>query len=196
MKSFGEAIRTLRDERKLPLRVVSAYLDIDQAILSKIERGHRIANRKQVLKLAEFFKVDKDELLVLWLADKLVNELADEELGIQALQLAEESISYKTITKDFMTSMISKIKNVLDLDGRVNSAWLFGSMANLEANSNSDVDLIVEFNGDKKYSIFDLADIAHSIETRIHRKVDLSEKGQLKDFAMQTAQHNLQKIYG
>ena len=38
--------------------------------------------------------------------------------------------------------------------------------------------------------------IAHIIEIKINRKVDLVEKGQLKDFALQTAKHNLQQIYG
>jgi transcriptional regulator with XRE-family HTH domain len=39
MGAFGDKIKKLRDEKQLPLRSVSAFLDIDQAILSKIERG-------------------------------------------------------------------------------------------------------------------------------------------------------------
>ena len=41
MDNLGETIRKLREENKLPLRTVAAYLDIDQAILSKMERGQR-----------------------------------------------------------------------------------------------------------------------------------------------------------
>ena len=36
MKSFGEYIRRVREERDLPLRKVAAALDIDTSILSKI----------------------------------------------------------------------------------------------------------------------------------------------------------------
>jgi len=52
MLSLGETIRKLREEKELPLRTVAAYLDIDQAILSKIERGLRKPNRELVIQLA------------------------------------------------------------------------------------------------------------------------------------------------
>ncbi len=92
--SLGETIRNLREENELPLRTVAAYLDIDQAILSKIERGQRNASRDQVVKLAEFFRIDKSDLLVSWLSDKLVYELADEDVALKALQVAEEKVKY------------------------------------------------------------------------------------------------------
>ena len=94
MDGLGETIRKLREEKGLPLRTVSAYLDIDQAILSKIERGQRNASREQVIKLADFFKVKEDDLLVFWLSDKLVYEVADEEIALKALKVAEEKIKY------------------------------------------------------------------------------------------------------
>mgnify|MGYP003597887962 FL=1 len=94
MDGLGETIRKLREEKGLPLRTVSAYLDIDQAILSKIERRQRNASREQVIKLADFFKVKEDDLLVFWLSDKLVYEIADEEIALKALKVAEEKIRY------------------------------------------------------------------------------------------------------
>ena len=45
MESLGDIIRKLRESKELPLRTVAAFLDIDQAILSKIERGHRKPTR-------------------------------------------------------------------------------------------------------------------------------------------------------
>lgn len=94
MDGLGATIRKLREEKGLPLRTVSAYLDIDQAILSKIERGQRNASREQVIKLADFFKVNENDLLVFWLSDKLVYEVADEEIALKALKVAEEKIKY------------------------------------------------------------------------------------------------------
>ena len=44
MESLDETIRKRREDKELPLRTVAAYLDIDQAILSKIERVQRNAN--------------------------------------------------------------------------------------------------------------------------------------------------------
>lgn len=94
MESLGYTIKKLREDKELPLRTVAAYLDIDQAILSKIERGHRKSTREQVIKLAKYFKVKEDDLLVAWLSDKLVYELEDEDLALKAIQVAEEKIQY------------------------------------------------------------------------------------------------------
>ena len=196
MDSLGETIRKLREEKELPLRTVAAFLDIDQAILSKIERGQRNASREQVVKLAEFFKIKESDLLVSWLSDKLVYQVADEDVGFEALQLAEERVGYKTLSKETISTLTSKMANILENDGRVATAWLFGSMATLQSKSKSDVDIIIEFNEKKRYSMFDLLDIAYHIETKINRKVDITEKGQLKTFALETANKNLQKIYG
>ncbi len=99
MDTFGDTIRKLREEKELPLRTVAAFLDIDQAILSKIERGHRKPTREQVVKLAGYFKVKENDLLVAWLSDKLVYELEDEEVALKALQVAEEKVKYNAARK-------------------------------------------------------------------------------------------------
>ena len=99
MDSLGETIRHLREARKLPLRTVAAYLDIDQAILSKYERGQRKPSRHQVVQLAAYFKVKENDLLVQWLSDKLVYELEDEDEALKALQMAEEKVKYNISKK-------------------------------------------------------------------------------------------------
>jgi transcriptional regulator with XRE-family HTH domain len=99
MDNLGEAIRKLREEKGLPLRIVAAFLDIDQAILSKIERGQRNATREQVVRLAEYFKIKESDLLVSWLSDKLVYEVADEQVALKALQVAEEKVKYNKSKK-------------------------------------------------------------------------------------------------
>ena len=94
MKSLGNILRKLRESKQLPLRIVAAFLDIDPAIMSRIERGQRKASRGQILKLAEYFSVDENELLVAWLSDKIVYEISEEENAIEALKVAEEKIQY------------------------------------------------------------------------------------------------------
>jgi transcriptional regulator with XRE-family HTH domain len=94
MKSLGETLRTLRENRQLPLRTVAAYLDIDPAIMSRIERSQRKASREQVVKLAGYFDVSENELLIAWLSDKVVYELADETVAFEALKVAEEKVKY------------------------------------------------------------------------------------------------------
>ena len=99
MESLGETIRKRREDKELPLRTVAAYLDIDQAILSKIERGQRNANREQVIKLAMFYNMNETDLLVSWLSDKLVYEVRNEDMALKALQVAEEKVKYQKMKK-------------------------------------------------------------------------------------------------
>ena len=99
MENIGLTIKKLREEKGLPLRIVASHIDVDQAILSKIERGQRRANREQIVKLADFFKVDEEELLVAWLSDKLVYEVKDEKFALRAMQVAEEIVKNTLINK-------------------------------------------------------------------------------------------------
>lgn len=99
MKSFGDIIKKAREDKNYILRQVGAELDIDQAIISKFERGERKPTKEQVLKFATFFDIDQDELLVAWLSDKVVYDLENEALAEEALKVAEEKIQYlKTLS--------------------------------------------------------------------------------------------------
>jgi len=94
--TIGEQIRKLREDNGLPLRKVAAELDIDQSILSKIERGKRKASKDQIIQIAKIFSVDEKELLINYLSDKVLYELIDEDLAADALKVAEKKIKYVT----------------------------------------------------------------------------------------------------
>lgn len=69
---FGNKIKQLRDETGVLQRQLAALLEMDTPMFSKIERGARFAKREQVIMLAEYFHVDTNEMLTLWLADKML----------------------------------------------------------------------------------------------------------------------------
>ena len=94
MKKIAEIIRELRELNGLLLRQVAAEIEIDQALLSKIERGERMPTKEQVIRLAKFYKVDEKDFLNAYLSDKLVYELHDEEMAVEAIQVAEKKINY------------------------------------------------------------------------------------------------------
>lgn len=96
MLSIGEQIRKLREDQGLPLRKVAAELDIDQSILSKIERGERKASKEQIIMIAKIFNVDEKELLINYLSDRVLYNLKDEVLAIDVLKVAEKKIIYLT----------------------------------------------------------------------------------------------------
>jgi transcriptional regulator with XRE-family HTH domain len=93
-ETIGEKLRHIREEKELPLRKVAALLDIDVAILSKMERGERRITKEVVLKLANIYDYNADDLLVSYLSDKILYEIQDEDLGIEALKVAEEKAKY------------------------------------------------------------------------------------------------------
>jgi transcriptional regulator with XRE-family HTH domain len=98
-ETIGEKLRHIREEKELPLRRVAALLDIDVAILSKMERGERKITKEVVIKLADIYDYNVDELLVSFLSDKILYEIQDEDLGIEALKVAEERVKYITANK-------------------------------------------------------------------------------------------------
>lgn len=93
-ESFGEYIRRLRENKRLPIRKVAAALDIDPSTLSKIERGERSANKVMILKLSKIYKVSEDSLGLLYLSDKVANDLLKEGNSTEILKVAERKIEY------------------------------------------------------------------------------------------------------
>ncbi len=195
MENIGQLIRRLREEKGEPLRKVAAYLDIDQAILSKIERGHRKSNKRQIEKLAKYFGADKKEMLVAWLSDKILYEIIDEELGEEALKVAEEKIRYLRMPKLNMTRLKNAIVKELKKYPVIEQAWLFGSFARGEENYKSDVDLMIDVPDKNNFSMFDAFQIQEDLQNIFKRKFDIVMTGALKPFAWETAKNDLKLIY-
>ena len=93
-ESFGEHIKKLREERKLPIRKVASVLDIDPSTLSKIERGERTANKEMLPILAELFNEDEKTLSIILFSDKVAYQILEEENPNEILKVAEEKIQY------------------------------------------------------------------------------------------------------
>jgi transcriptional regulator with XRE-family HTH domain len=94
MHKFGSLIRSKREENEMLLRHLAAKLDIDTAMLSKIERGERTAKRDHVDGLVNILSLNKTDAISLWLADQVYAVVADEEEALQALIVAEEEVKY------------------------------------------------------------------------------------------------------
>jgi len=64
MKRFGEKLRTLRVRHGLSLRKLSAILEIDYSHLGKIEAGTSGPSANLILKIANFFNITPNELML------------------------------------------------------------------------------------------------------------------------------------
>jgi transcriptional regulator with XRE-family HTH domain len=94
METVGQIIRAKRESQGLLLRQVAAHLDIDQAILSKIERTERSPTKEIIIKLAKVLDLDQDELLIQFMSDKIAYEIAGEDCAGKVLKVAEKKVKY------------------------------------------------------------------------------------------------------
>ena len=92
---FGVRIKELREKQNLFLRQVAAQLDMDTALLSKIEKGTRQLKKEQLSPLAKILKANLNELHTLWLADQLLHLVKDEPNACEALKTVSKTIKNK-----------------------------------------------------------------------------------------------------
>jgi transcriptional regulator with XRE-family HTH domain len=84
---IGQHLRELREEKGLLLRQVAAFLEVDTAYISKMERGEKAIKREFILKLAEIYKTNQEELLTLWLPDQVFTIVKNEGNAATALNI-------------------------------------------------------------------------------------------------------------
>ncbi len=193
MESLGAIVKKLRVEKKLPLRTVAAYLDIDQAILSKIERGQRKISRELVVNLAQYYKVEQESLLIAWLSDKLVYEVKDEDLALKALQVAEEHVAYLAFKKINRNEIRKQLIAGVAKFEKIRKAWIYGSFSREDDGPQSDIDIVLETRED--FSYFDLAEVQFQLEKLVNRKVDVGFMDSFKPYILEHIKPDLKLIY-
>ena len=89
---FGQKIRDVRESKNMLLRQLAAFLEVDTALISKIEKGDRKANKIQISKISNALELNEKELLTLWLADRIEKAISDDkENALDALNLIKEN---------------------------------------------------------------------------------------------------------
>lgn len=89
---IGQKLRELRESKGLLLRQVAAELEVDTAYISKMERGEKNIKKDFIIQLARLYDFPEQELISLWLADKIYDTVKDEQAGIMAIDIAKEFI--------------------------------------------------------------------------------------------------------
>ena len=93
--TFGEYIRSLRNERGFTLTQLAAKLSLDSANLSKIENGKRDFDEKRLPKLAKIFKLNLTELRNEYVTDQIGKHIYETNCTKQLLKVAEEKAEYR-----------------------------------------------------------------------------------------------------
>lgn len=89
---LGARIKELREAKGLLQRQVAAELEVDTAYMSKVENDEKRASKAHLKLLARVLSVSEDELISLWLADKILNIIEDEKVASKAVDIVQKQL--------------------------------------------------------------------------------------------------------
>ena len=84
-------------------------------------------------------------------------------------------------------------KQIIDFfkDKDIKKVELFGSFARGEQNKNSDIDLLIDFNG----GLFEFVKLKNSLEEKLNKKVDLVTKDSISPYIWEYVKNDVKVIY-
>lgn len=100
-------LKNARIAKNLKIKEVASKASIDQALISKFEKGTRKPTKAQLAVLADVLGIDYDKLYIAWLKEKILYEITEDTFGLEALKLAEKEIQYKMETAKKAASPIN-----------------------------------------------------------------------------------------
>lgn len=106
----------------LKLKDVSVSLKLDVAIVSKLERGDRKATKKQVLALIDFYKLNKKQILILWLSERILDEIDNQEFALDALYAAEKGLK-QLVASEKDVVLNAEVKALLEKIDKLKKKW-------------------------------------------------------------------------
>ncbi|HEU0136692.1 MAG TPA: helix-turn-helix transcriptional regulator [Flavobacterium sp.] len=117
-------LKEARIKKGLKTTEVANLLDIDAALISKFESGQRVPTRPQLLNLSKLLDIDFDNILILYLKEKILKELANEPLAEKVLQAALSQITSKepdsaaTLSFQKLMDEMESLKSILSASAK------------------------------------------------------------------------------
>jgi Fic family protein/DNA-binding Xre family transcriptional regulator len=105
-------LKNAREQKNIKTRELAQLIGIDQALISKFENGSRKPTRDQVAKLAQVLEIDYETLMVLWLKERILYEIGDDNLALRAMTMVSEAIENSYISQKSIIS--NNLKTILD----------------------------------------------------------------------------------
>ena len=80
MKSieFGKYLRTIRESKNIPQRIVAHAIDVDTSTLSKMELGERQVTIAMLPGLAKVLGVDFKDLQIKYISEKIMSKFSNQ----------------------------------------------------------------------------------------------------------------------
>lgn len=92
MSNLGQLIRDNRKQNNLLLRELAAMVEIDTAILSKIERGERLPTEEQIEKFSKALNLEFKRLIENQVVDKIIITLDKVENPLAIIEIVRKKI--------------------------------------------------------------------------------------------------------
>lgn len=89
---LGIKIKTLREEKGLLQRQLAATLEVDTAFICKVEKNEKRLSKSHLGMLSKILGITEKELHNLWLADKVLSVISEEEEAEKAIKIVHEYI--------------------------------------------------------------------------------------------------------
>lgn len=97
MENLSELLKLRREEKALLLREVASKIEVDTALISKIENKDRRPTKEQLKKLSVTLEMDFEKLLTLWYAEKFYEEIKDKTNASEILKMLSKKIKITEI---------------------------------------------------------------------------------------------------
>jgi Fic family protein/DNA-binding XRE family transcriptional regulator len=111
IKVMKNLLKTQRKSIGLKSRELAQLIGVDQALISKFENGERIPTEEQVKRLERALNIQNSQLTILWLKEKILNEINHNPYASSALQLVQEEI--ESYSKQSKFELAEDINNLL-----------------------------------------------------------------------------------
>jgi transcriptional regulator with XRE-family HTH domain len=89
---LGFRLKVLREAKGLLQREVAAKLEVDTAYISKVENDEKRLSKAHLSMLSKILEVNEKELHNLWLADKVLSVIDEEDEAEKAIEIVHEYI--------------------------------------------------------------------------------------------------------
>lgn len=90
---FAQSIKTAREEKGLFQKQLASSLDIDAPMTVELNVETGTLKREQVIQLSRIFDIEQDELLSLWIANKIYSVIdGEKDIVSKALRIINKTL--------------------------------------------------------------------------------------------------------
>jgi predicted nucleotidyltransferase len=132
-------------------------------------------------------------MVIEWLSEKILYEINEEDLALEAIHLAENRLEYLAFQKIDRGMLKQQLVSTISRFDAIKSAWIYGSFSRGDDGPKSDIDLAI--NVDKGFSYFDLAEVQFHLELETKRKIDIGFLDSFKPHILAHVKPDLKIIY-